>query len=120
MTEYLLTIFQPEGPPPVFQPGGPPPAELDLDGMTAQLDALNQELRDAGAFVYTGGLHPPATATGLRVRGGGLPMTHGPRAETKEHVGGFTIVRAGDLDEALGWARRLAEITTLPIEVRPF
>ena len=111
MTQYLLSIQQPDG---------PPPADLDLDGMKAELDALNDQLRDAGAFVFTGGLHPPSTATVLRARGGDVVMTDGPYVEGKEHVGGFTIVAADDLDAALGWGRRLAEITGLPVEVRPF
>jgi hypothetical protein len=111
MTEYLLTIFQPDG---------PPPPEVDLDAVMAELAALNDELRDAGAFVFSGGLHPPSTATVLRARGGDVVMTDGPFAEAKEHVGGFTIIKADDLDGALRWARRLAEITGLPIEVRPF
>jgi len=111
MTEYLLTIFQPDG---------PPPPQLDLEAMTAELAALNDELRDAGAFVFAGGLHPPSTATVLRARGGDVVLTDGPFAEAKEHVGGFTIIKADDLDGALRWARRLAQITTLPVEVRPF
>jgi hypothetical protein len=111
MTDYLLTLYQPEG---------PPPADLDLDAMRAQLDALNDELRAADAFVFAGGLHPPSTATVLRARGGEVAMTDGPYTEAKEHVGGFTIIRAEDLDGALRWARRLAQITTLPVEVRPF
>src|SRR3954469_1076023 len=111
MTEYLLTIFQPDG---------PPPPQLDLEAMTAELAALNDELRDAGAFVFAGGLHPPSTAAGLRARGGDVVLTDGPFAEAKEHVGGFTIIKADDLDGALRWARRLAQVTTLPVEVRPF
>ncbi|HSL35969.1 MAG TPA: YciI family protein [Arthrobacter sp.] len=46
-------------------------------------------------------------------------MTDGPFAEAKEHVGGFTVIEAADLDAALGWAEKLARATTLPIEVRP-
>jgi hypothetical protein len=111
MPDYLLTIYQPDG---------PPPADVDLDGMMAELEALNQELRDVGAFVFSGGLHPPGTATVLRARDGDVVMTDGPFAEAKEHVGGFTIVAAEDLDCALHWGRRLTAITGLPVEVRPF
>jgi hypothetical protein len=111
MTEYLLTIYQPDG---------PPPPDVDLDAVMAGLDALNHQLRDAGAFVFSGGLHPPSTATVLRARAGDVVMTDGPFAEGKEHVGGFTIVSADDLDGALPWGRRIAEITGLPVEVRPF
>jgi hypothetical protein len=111
MPQYLLSVYQPDGP--------TPPAET-LDRIMADLDALNQEMRAAGAWVFSGGLHPPSTATVVRVQGGEALVTDGPFAEGKEHVGGFTIVRAPDLDAALEWGRRLAEATTLPIEVRPF
>ena len=111
MRQYLLTVYQPDGPP-------PPPEELER--ISADLDTLNAELRQAGAWVFAGGLHPPSTATVIRVKDGDALITDGPFAEGKEHVGGFTIVRAPDLDAALEWGRRLAEATTLPIEVRPF
>jgi len=77
-------------------------------------------MKDAGVWVFAGGLHPPTTATVLRPRDGEVLMTDGPFTEAKEHVGGFSIIRADDLDEALDWGRRLAAATTLPIEVRPF
>jgi hypothetical protein len=70
--------------------------------------------------VFAGGLHPPSTATVVRSRDGQVLMTDGPYAEGKEHIGGFTIVRAPDLDAALAWAAKLTQATTLPIEVRPF
>ena len=111
MRQYLLTVYQPDGP-------APPPEELER--ISADLDALNAELRQAGAWVFAGGLHPPSTATVIRVADGDALVTDGPFAEGKEHVGGFTIVRAPDLDAALAWGRRLAEATSLPIEVRPF
>ena len=111
MPQYLLNVYQPDGP-------TPPPETLAR--IVADLDALNQEMRAAGAWVFSGGLHPPSTATVVRVQRGEALVTDGPFAEGKEHVGGFTIVRAPDLDAALEWGRRLAEATTLPIEVRPF
>lgn len=111
MPQYLLNVYQPDGP--------TPPPEV-LDRIVADLDALNQEMRAAGAWVFSGGLHPPGTATVVRVKDGEALVTDGPFAEGKEHVGGFTIVRAPDLDAALEWGRRLAAATTLPIEVRPF
>jgi hypothetical protein len=110
MTQYLLTVFQPEGELP----------EADLQAIMRDVDAVDQEMRDAGVWVFAGGLHPPSTATVLRPRGDEVLMTDGPFAEGKEHVGGFTIIEADDLDTALGWGRKLAEATTLPIEVRPF
>ena len=111
MPRYLLSVHQPDGP--------APPPEL-LETVTRDLDALNAELKAAGAWVFAGGLHPPGTATVLRVRDGEVLITDGPFAEGKEHIGGFTIIAATDLDAALAWARRLARATTLPIEVRPF
>ena len=111
MTRYLLSIYQPEG-------GAPPPEVLDK--IMADLDALNAELKAAGAWVFAGGLHAPSTATVLRPRDGDVLTTDGPFAEGKEHLGGFTIISAPDLDAALEWGRRLALATTLPVEVRPF
>jgi hypothetical protein len=111
MKQYLLTVYQPDEP--------PPPAEI-LEPVMRELDALNEEMRAAGAWVFAGGLHPPSTATVIRVSGTETLVTDGPFAEGKEHVGGFTIVRAPDLDAALEWGRKLARATTLPIEVRPF
>ncbi len=111
MKTYLLTVVQPDGP-------TPPPAQLEA--IMRDLDALNDEMRAAGAWVFAGGLHDPTTATVLRPRGDEILMTDGPFAEGKEHVGGISIIRAEDLDAALGWGRRLARATTLTIEVRPF
>jgi hypothetical protein len=82
--------------------------------------AYIEETKSAGAWVFNGGLCPPSTATVLRLKGSEVLMTDGPYAEGKEHIGGFVIVKAADLDAALEWGRRLARIITLPIEVRPF
>ena len=111
MTRYLLSVYQPDG---------PVPEPEVLDKVMADLEVLNAEMRAAGAWVFAGGLHPASTATVVRSKDGQVLMTDGPYAEGKEHVGGFTIVDAPDLDAALDWAARLAEATTLPIEVRPF
>jgi hypothetical protein len=71
--------------------------------------------------VFNGGLHPPASATVVRAAGGELLITDGPYTEGKEHVGGFLIVKAPDLDAALVWDRKLARVLTpLAIELRPF
>jgi hypothetical protein len=107
---YLLSIYQPDG--------DPPPPEV-LDPLLRDLEAWNRRLRAAGAWVFDAGLHPPSTATVVRAKDGDLLMTDGPFVEGKEHIGGFTIIRAADLDAALGWARGLAEALTLPVEVRP-
>ena len=111
MKEYLLSVYQPDG---------PTPAPDVLDEIMRELNALNEELKAAGAWVFHGGLHAPSTATVLRAKGDEVVMTDGPFTEGKEHLGGFTIVRAPDLDAALRWGRRIAEITGLPVEVRPF
>jgi hypothetical protein len=111
MKQYLLSVYQPEG--------GTPPPEV-LEAVMRDVDALDQEMRAAGVWVFAGGLHPPSTATVLRPKGDDVLTTDGPFVEGKEHIGGFTIIRAPDLDVALEWGRRLARATTLPIEVRPF
>lgn len=110
MKQYLLSVYQPDG--------DPPPPEV-LGEIMRGLDGWNDELRAAGAWVFTGGLHSPGTATVVRAKDGDAVMTDGPFTEGKEHVGGFTVIRAPDLDAALDWSRRLSEVTTLPIEVRP-
>jgi hypothetical protein len=111
MKQYLLSVIQPDG---------PAPAPEVLEQISKDLDALNHELRAAGAWVFAGGLHPPSTATVVRVADGDVLVTDGPFAEGKEHIGGFTIIKAPDLDAALDWGGKLARATTLPIEVRPF
>ncbi|GAA3079922.1 YciI family protein [Pseudonocardia yunnanensis] len=110
MKQYLLSIYQPDG--------EPPPPEV-LEPIMRDLDALNEEMRAEGAWVFAAGLHPASTATVLRARGDDVLITDGPFAEGKEHLGGFTIVRAPDLDAALVWGRKLARVLTLPVEVRP-
>jgi hypothetical protein len=111
----------------VYQPDGDPPPPETLDKVMREVDRWTQELKDAGAWVFGGGLHPPSTATVVRLQEGKLLITDGPFAEGKEHIGGFTIVKASDLDAALEWARRFARAVSLspdgpglPIEVRPF
>jgi hypothetical protein len=111
MTQYLLSMYQPDGPIPAPEVLGPIMAELGI---------LNDELRAAGAWVFAGGLHPPETATVVRPKDGDVLLTDGPFTEGKEHLGGFTVISAPDLDAALAWARRFTQITGLPIEVRPF
>ncbi|MGV9724891.1 YciI family protein [Nocardia beijingensis] len=108
MKHYLLSIYQPDE-------GAPD----DLDAIMRDLTALNDEMRAAGTWVFAAGLHAPSTATVLRAEGDDLLITDGPYVEGKEHIGGFTVIRAADLDEALEWGRRLAAVVTLPIEVRP-
>jgi hypothetical protein len=107
---YLLSIIQPEG---------APPDPETLRAIMADVDALQREMRAAGVWVFSAGLHPPSTATVVRERDGEVLITDGPYAEAREHIGGFTVIRAPDLDAALVWGRRVARATTLPVEVRP-
>jgi hypothetical protein len=111
MSQYLLSVYQPDG---------PAPAAVDLERIMADVDALDADMRSAGVWVFSGGLHPAGSATVLQPKGDEVLMTDGPYAEAREHLGGFTIIDAPDLDAALRWGRRLARATTLPIEVRPF
>jgi hypothetical protein len=111
MPQYLLSVYQPEG---------DPPAPETLERIMRDLDAVNEELKAAGAWVFAGGLHAPSSATVARLRDGEVLVTDGPFAEGKEYLGGISIITAADLDDALEWGRRIARATTLPIEVRPF
>jgi hypothetical protein len=111
MNKYLLSIYTPEG--------QPPPPDV-LERIMREVDALTQETKDAGAWVFNGGLHAPSTATVLRYKDGDVLMTDGPYLEGKEYIGGFIIIQAPDLDAALEWGRKYAKVITLPIEVRPF
>ncbi len=111
MKQYLLSIYQPDG---------PPPAPEILEEVMSEIEVIRDELKARGAWVFGDGLHAPSTATVLRAEGEQVMTTDGPFTEGKEHIGGLMIIRAEDLDEALGWGRRYAKATTLPIEVRPF
>jgi len=111
MAHYLLSVIQ---------PGVTPPADVDMDKIRADVAAHHVELKDAGAWVFSGGLEQPGTATVVRASGSELDMTDGPFAEGKEFVGGLEIIEAPDLDAALEWGRKASLATTLPIEVRPF
>ncbi|MEV1132887.1 YciI family protein [Rhodococcus coprophilus] len=110
MVQYLLSIYQPDGDP-------PPPEELEP--IMRRVQALEGELREAGAWVFSGGLHAPSTSTVVRNGSRGVVTTDGPYIEGKEHLGGFNVIEAPDLDAALVWGHKLAEATTLPVEVRP-
>jgi hypothetical protein len=111
MPQYLMNIIQPDG---------PAPEPEFLEPIMRELKAFNDELRAAGAWVFSAGLHDASTATVVRRKDGETLLTDGPYVEANEHIGGFTIVDAPDLDAALKWAARYAEILhPLPIEVRP-
>ena len=112
MKQYLLSVVTPTG-------GTQPPPEV-LGPIMQRVAAIDQELRDAGAWVFSGGLNAPSTATVLHPQGDEVLLTDGPFAEGKEYLGGFSIIRVADLDAALDWGRKLTRAIGLPIEVRPF
>ena len=111
MQQYLLSIYQPDG---------DPPAPEVLEQIARDVLAVNEEMRAAGAWVFSGGLRDSATATVLDPRSETLPMTDGPYIEGQEHLGGLVIVRADSRDDALDWGAKVARATTLPVEVRAF
>lgn len=116
MNQYLLSVYETEG-----RVTGAPSTPEEMQAFMGRVIALEEELDRAGAFVFGGALHGPDAAT--VVRGGtGLDkiMTDGPFVEAKEHVGGFYIIDAEDLDAALAWAEKVVEATGHDIEVRPF
>ena len=110
MTKYLLSMHY----------GEATPSDEDLEPVMKGLAVFNDELREAGAWVFTAGLEPASTATVVRRDDGRVVTTDGPYLETKEHLGGFWVIEADDLDAALGWAAKAQEILQpLALEVRP-
>ena len=114
MAHYLLSVNSVEG------EVREPMTDEELARSHKQLGVLEQELKSAGAWVVSGRLHDPSTATVVRMAGGEVLTTDGPFVESKEHLGGFYIIQAEDLDAALGWASRVTDAIKVPIEVRPF
>ena len=110
MKQYLLSVYHSED--------SIPEPEVAAKIM-ADVEALNTELQQTGAWVFAGGLHPSSTATVVRVEGDDILITDGPFAEGKEHIGGFWVIRAPDLDSALEWGRKATRACAVPIEVRP-
>ena len=114
MAHYLLSVHSVEG------EVREPMTDEEVVQAHKQLGILEQELKSAGAWVVSGRLHDPTTANVVRMAGGEVVTTDGPFVESKEHLGGFYIIQAEDLDAALGWASRVTEAIKVPIEVRPF
>jgi hypothetical protein len=112
MSQYLLSICYPAG--------STQPEPVALERIMVEVSALRDELVSRGAWLFGGGLYPSETATTVLVQDGQVVLTDGPFIESKEQIGGVTIIEAADLDEALDWARRYSMATTTPIEVRPF
>jgi hypothetical protein len=98
MTQYLVAIHHPDN---------YDPSIAEDEAMSRDIDALNDEMRAAGVRIFVGGLHPASSAKSLRVQPDGeVLITDGPYLETKEHLGGFWILEAADMDEVLAWARK--------------
>ena len=115
MSQYLLSTYAVEG----EVPGGPATPE-EMQEFMERVIALEAEMDAGGTFVFGGALHGPDAATVVDRRKGDVVMTDGPFAESKEHIGGFYIINADDLDAALAWAGKASDATNHPIEVRPF
>jgi hypothetical protein len=114
MAKYLLSVHSVEG------EVRAPMSDEEMQQSFKQVMAFQEEMKSAGAWVIGGRLTEPATATVVRMSGGQVLTTDGPFAESREHLGGFYIVEAEDLDGALGWAARVTDLIGQPIEVRPF
>jgi hypothetical protein len=95
-------------------------SDEEMQQLMGRVGALEEEMKSAGAWVFGGRLHQPDTATVVRISEGRVMTTDGPFAESKEHLGGFYIIDAEDLDTALSWASKTAECVKTAIEVRPF
>jgi len=111
MKQYLLSVYTDES---------APLTDEQMQASSKNVDIFNHELMDSGAWVFAGGLHPVSDSTVVRAQGGKVVITDGPYPETKEHVGGFWIVNAADLDAALELAAKGSEACGWPVEVRPF
>jgi hypothetical protein len=111
MTNYLVAIHHPDG----------YDGSTEDEAMGRAIDVLNDEMVAAGVRVFVGGLHAASEAKSLRAGPDGrVVTTDGPYLETKEHVGGFWVLKAASLDEALEWGRKAVIACRAPVEVRPF
>jgi hypothetical protein len=114
MTKYLLSVHSVEGEAP------DPMTDVEMQRFMGRVGALEEEMKSAGAWLFGGALHEADTATVVRVSDGEVLTTDGPFAEAKEHLGGFYIIEADNLDAALAWASKTTAAVSKPIEVRPF
>ena len=114
MARYLLSVHSVEG------EVREPMSDEEMQQSWKQVGTLEREMKSRGAWVFSGRLHEPETATVVRIADGKVLTTDGPFAESKEHLGGFYIIEATDLDAALGWASKVTRVIRAPIEVRPF
>ena len=111
MAQYLVAIHHPDD----FDPS------LVTESTVRDIDVLNEEMEAAGVRMFAGGLAGASNAKSLRAQPNGkVLVTDGPYLETKEHVGGFWILKAANLDEALASGRKAVLACRAPVEVRPF
>ena len=111
MAQYLVAIYRPKN----YDPS------VEDEAMHREISALNEEMNAAGVRVFVGGLRPESSAKALRLQTAAkVVVTDGPYAETKEHIGGFWVLEAADMDEALAWGRKAALACRGSVEVRPF
>ena len=115
MAQYLLSTFEVEG----EVPGAPQTPE-EMKAFMGRVVALEDDMEATGTFVFGGALHGPDASTVLRMGDRDVVMTDGPFVEAKEHIAGFYIINADDLDAALAWGRKVVDAIRHPIEVRPF
>ena len=115
VNQYLLSVYESEG-----RVEGAPMTAEEMQAFMARVIALEDEMDTNGTFVFGGALHGPDATTVVRGSDLDKVMTDGPFVEAKEHIGGFYIINAVDLDEALNWAGKVVDATNHPIEVRPF
>ena len=109
--EYLIAIYHPDD----YDPS------VENEAMEREIDMLNDEMVTAGIRVFVGGLSSASKATSLRIQPNGkLLVTDGPYTKTKEHIMGFWVLKAADLNEALAWGRKAALASGASVEVRPF
>lgn len=112
MTQYLVAIHHPDD----YDPFVAEDAAMSRD-----IDTLNDEMKAAGVTIFVGGLQPAGRAKSIRAQPNGkVLITDGPYLEAREHVGGFWVLKAADLQEALAWGRKAAVACRAPVEVRPF
>jgi hypothetical protein len=114
MAKYLLSTHTAEG--------GPrePMNEAEMQERWRRISQVEDEMKASGAWFFSGRLHDPDTATVVRASGSDVVTTDGPFVEAKEHIAGFYIVEAPDLDAALAWAAKVTACIDKPIEVWPF
>jgi hypothetical protein len=114
MTRYMLSVHSVAS-----DTQEPMPAE-EMQHSWQEIQKIEAEMKSSGAWVFSGRLHDPDTATVVRVANGETLTTDGPFVEAREHLGGFYIINATDLDAALALASKVTRVIGSPIEVRPF